>query len=143
MAANSNMFYDDGSYINRVPQQPVYCDSCQINTEIKTIPNNFPYVRTIWGPTSLKHLYTGIPNYYPYQTITRPYNSMYGQDLSQYDVYGMRLSYGHNQLDPFFHHHAREVGHYTKTPTGKQFLSTPDIRTMMRYPVANEGTLNR
>jgi hypothetical protein len=111
------------------PQQLEYNPMCPINQIYKTLPYNsygsdescgsdessVKWERTAVGPASVKHLYSGIPNWYPIQTISRPVETMYGRDNSQFHKSGVgrgkRISY-HHKVYPFTDRHVREVKDY-------------------------------
>ena len=105
------------------PKQPNKDDKCTTNNIYQTLPpynddsdNPTMFKTNIHGPTSLKHIYTGIPNYYPTQQITKPVGTMYEHDYSQYYKYGSgrgkRMSY-HNQVYPFTNRKVREEQVYS------------------------------
>lgn len=137
MRNTRSQFLPDGSYYNSYPVQPCFKSSCPTNIEFDTIPPNFPKQTTIMGPNSLKHLYTGIPNYYPQQTITKPYNSMYGYDTSSYGAHGIRQSYGF-QIYPYHHFSPREIREVSDTfiPVLKQMEHT-------KYQTQKDGAWER
>jgi hypothetical protein len=130
----NSYFNQYGAFFNDAPKQPTYEASCHVNEKIQTIPEGFPMTTEVWGPTSLKHLYTAVPNYYPVQKQTRPYGSMYDSDLSQFDEYGRRQSYQY-QIDPFHHRNVKEILHYQKANGGQAFLPIPSTRQMVAYPL--------
>ena len=52
----------DGAYYQLILDNVhSYNPHCAVNVKYDTLSNNFPRKTTTWGPTSLKHLYTGIP----------------------------------------------------------------------------------
>jgi len=128
--------YDDPSY----PSQPVYNNQCAVNEIYKTIPNDIPWVREASGPATIKHLYTGIPNFYPYRKMSKPYDSLYGYDLSQFHKSGVgegkRISYTY-KVYPLTNRHARETREYAD-----KLLPYMDFREWTKYPVERDATLN-
>lgn len=126
MARNTrSQFLPDGSYYNSYPLESNYDPFCPINIEFDTLSNGFPKRTTIMGPNSLKHLYTGEPNFYPQQTITKPLNSLYGYDTSSYGPHRIRQSYGFMPY-PYHHYSPREVREVSDTfiPVLKQMDQT-------------------
>ncbi len=99
--------YMDPSY----PRQPHFNPNCGVNEIYKTLPHPWPWERSVAGPSSMKHIYSGIPNYYPPMYINRPVGTMYNADFSQIGPYGKRFSY-HSKMYPLTHRHAREVREY-------------------------------
>src|SRR5271154_5943987 len=52
---------------------------CGVNLIYKTMPDHGVNKKiTVRGPTSIKSLYSSVPNYYPPLLIEKPVNSMYG-----------------------------------------------------------------
>lgn len=93
------------------PQQPRFNPSCGVNEVYKTLPNPWPWESSIAGPTSMKHIYTGIPNYYPPMRINRPVGTLYDADFSLIGPYGKRYSYT-SKMYPLTDRYAREVREY-------------------------------
>jgi hypothetical protein len=118
---------------------------CPVNIEYDTISNNYPKQVSILGPSSLKHIYTGIPNFYPPMTKAIPYNTMYGPDLSSYGPFGKRNTYGF-QAFPFHSQSNREIREYT---TGREWEKIPgiipvlDLMKETRNPISYDGAWNR
>lgn len=138
MARNTrSQFLPDGSYYNSYPIQSSYTPFCPTNIEIDTLSNGFPKQTTIMGPNSLKHLYTGVPNYYPQQTISKPFNSLYGYDTSSYGPHGLRQSYGFMAYP--YHHYSPKENHEvadTFIPILKQMDQT-------KYKTLQDGAWER
>ena len=118
------------------PQQPKWHPECQLEEQFyKTLPEDpdnpaarWPRRREIAGPASVKHLYTGEPNYYPYQIRYVPEGTMYESDLTTRDIGPRRFSF-HYKAYPLTHRYAREVNKYLQHPDGKiHMLPYPDIR---------------
>lgn len=99
--------YDNPEY----PRQPSICSDCEINQVYKTIPNDVNWEIVGAGPSTMKHIYTGIPNYYPPRCIARPVGTLYDRDFSQFEMVGncpKRISY-HYKVYPFTHRYVREI----------------------------------
>jgi len=131
----SNVIIQKDYYHPQYPVQPCHNKDCSINLEYKTLPTHttegspWPWSYTAAAPTSMKHIYTGIPNYHPIQKISRPKNTMYGSEFQQVgDIFEKRLSY-HWNVYPFTNKDVREkrvysgqvlpymsIGNYTKYP---------------------------
>ena len=140
--------YDNPEY----PIQPDVNCNCSVNQIYKTIPNNFgdctyPSNGVEWeivasSPSTIKQLYTGVPNSYPIRTTARPKNTLYGFDFSQFEMTGenlripKRMSY-HYKVYPFTHRHARELRHYEP-----KILPYMDNTEWTRYPVTTDASLN-
>ncbi len=127
------------------PAQPSYSPNCGINQIYQSLPSSSPHNQTYWettavGPASIKHLYSGIPNYYPYQKITRPVGTMYEHDYSQFHETGVgkgkRISY-HHKVYPFTNRNVREVRDYAD-----YILPYMDWRSFTKYPVQRDSTVN-
>jgi hypothetical protein len=128
-------------------KQPSYDPDCEINQRYKTLPDqirhrsedsrssHYPMQTSFRGPSTMKHLYTGIPNYYPMMKFKRPQGTMYDIDLSQFGPYGVRESY-HYQVYPF---HNRSV--HEDRPYADYILPSPSILRWIKYPVIKEGTV--
>lgn len=140
------------------PKQPIIDPYCTENTKYKTMPpdspnglpnykgpegwgpesentSGWPYYETTRGPSTIKSLYTGIPNYYPPMRIIRPIDTMYMGDISQYNDIGQREAYRY-KVYPLHHHHVRERRVYSDT-----IHIRPNIATATQYPVVKEGTI--
>lgn len=118
------------------PKQICHNHHCGTNIKHKGLPeldcegNPWPWSYTAAGPTTMKHIYTGIPNYFPPQMISRPLNTMYGNEFQQTDdVYGKRQSY-HWKAYPFTHKHIREKRVYSS-----QILPYMSVSNWTRYPI--------
>jgi hypothetical protein len=127
------------------PPQPDYSPKCGINEIYQTLPSSSPHSPTAWettaaSPSTIKHLYTGIPNWYPYQTITRPMGTMYEHDYSQFHETGVgvgkRIGYQY-KVYPFTNRNARETHLYADA-----LLPYMDTREWERYPVIHDASLN-
>jgi hypothetical protein len=128
------------------PQQPKYNKMCPVNQIYKTIPTgsdaDYPteWKRTAVGPASVKHLYSGIPNWYPIQTISRPVGTMYEHDYSQFHKSGAgkgkRISY-HYKVYPFTDRHVRETKDYAD-----YILPYPVYKDKFKRPVKRDNNLN-
>jgi hypothetical protein len=130
-------FNIDGAYYTAYPQQPSYNPHCAVNIKYDTLSNNFPRKTTTWGPTSLKHLYTGIPNYYPVQKISRPVGTMYDYDTSSFGPFGIRETYGF-QAYPFHHVSNREVREYSR-----EIIPVLDLFEQTKYKTQFDGSWER
>ncbi len=102
------------------PRWPVEPFAERISVRYKTLPSGYPTERVTAGPTSMKHIYpassktgAGSRANYPTSTLTRPINSLYGADFSQFDANGARETY-HFKAYPPTHRYVREV--VTKAP---------------------------
>lgn len=60
-----------------------YSQKCDLNERI-AYSNDVPWERVLFPPTTLKHLYTGIPNYYPFRYSYKPKGTMYDINLTQH-----------------------------------------------------------
>ena len=102
-------------YYNPVyPQQPPYNPNCGVNLVYKTLPQNSKWQNIAIGHSSIKHIYTGIPNFYPYRRISRPVGTMYNQDYSTFhntQCGKKRISY-HAKMYPLTNRHVREHREY-------------------------------
>lgn len=127
--------YDNPEY----PKQPkVHCE-CNVNQIYKTIPENTRWEVVAAGPSTIKQLYTGIPNYYPIRYMARPLDTLYGHDYSQFEMVGdcpKRVSY-HYKVYPFTHRHAREIRHHAP-----YILPYMDSSEWTKYPVITDQSLN-
>ena len=124
--------YMDPSY----PKQPRFNPSCGVNEVYKTLPQPWPWEEYVAGPASMKHIYTGIPNYYPPMRIYRPVGTMYEADFSQIGPYGQRISYT-SKMYPLTHRHAREVSEYADYILPYVY---PEQRTLL--PITRDTSLN-
>ncbi len=129
--------YDNPIY----PVQPRNVVGCGVNNLYKTIDPFQRWERTAVGPASIKHLYTGIPNWYPYRTITRPVGTMYESDYSQFHDSGVgdgkRISY-HSKIYPLTNRHVRERRIYSS-----KLLPYADYYDQIKHPISRGGnTLN-
>lgn len=131
------------------PQQPGYTSNCPVNEIYQTLPPSSPIVTgenpTRWettavGPASIKHLYSGIPNWYPIRRITRPVNTLYGHDYSQFHETGVgrgkRISYNY-KVYPFTNRNVREVHKYAD-----YILPYMDWSNWTKHPVRRDSTVN-
>jgi hypothetical protein len=136
MARNVNSHFRpgmNGAYYTAYPKQKDYDPSCPVNIAIDTLPDSWPRKTMLWGPASLKHLYTGVPNYYPYQKIEIPIGTMYDTDSSAFGPHGERIHYG-SKLYPYHAFSPREVREYSDW-----YLPVPDMRDMTKVPISREG----
>ncbi len=130
------------NYMNPVyPSEPVHNDSCPLNQIYQTLPNStVQWETTAAGPSSIKHLYGGVANYYPIQRINRPVDTMYGYDFSKYHKSGAgrgkRIGY-HYKVYPFTDRNVREERDYADV-----ILPNMDFRNWTKYPVQRDSTLN-
>ena len=124
--------YMDPSY----PRQPRFDPNCGVNEIYKTLPSPWPWESSMAGPSSMKSIYTGIPNYYPPMRINRPVGTLYEADFSQIGPYGKRLSY-HSKMYPLTHRHAREIREYADYML--PYVS-PEQSTLL--PVTRDASLN-
>jgi hypothetical protein len=139
------------------PVQPPHNPGCAINSIYQTLPanrGNGPLVQgpddvvggpTEWvevaaGPMSIKHLYTGTPNWYPYRRKRVPVGTMYEHDYSQYHTSGVgrgkRISYQY-KLYPFTNRNVREFREYAD-----YMLPYMDSMQWVKHPVITDTTLN-
>lgn len=120
-------------------REPCYTAACGVNELYKTLPHpeTYPWEVTAAGPASIKHLYTGVPNWYPIQKIARPVGTMYEHEFEEVTpIFNKRLSY-HWKVYPFQHRHAREVRVYKD-----QILPYMDNRNWTRHAVRRDASLN-
>lgn len=123
-------------YLNiSYPPQPGYNNSCELNEIYQTLPQNWPRENVAFGPTSMKHLYTGIPNFYPVQMVNKPLGTLYEADLSIYGPGGKRISY-HPKLYPLTNRYVREVNDYADF-----ILPYPDLRANTIYSTVRDAKL--
>jgi len=128
------------------PKQPGYDPYCPINQIYQSLPSSSPHPPTGWqttavGPASIKHLYTGIPNWYPMQSITRPVGTMYEHDYSQFHEVGAagrgkRISYQY-KVYPFTNRNVRETRIYSD-----YILPYMDWQSLVNHPVQRDQSLN-
>ncbi len=124
------------------PQQPCYDGNCGVNEIYKTLPAKtrdgtpWPWERIASGPSSIKHIYTGIPNWYPIRRINRPVGTMYESDFGLYEAFGKRSSY-HWKAYPLTHRNAREVRVYKD-----EILPYMDNESWTRHPIRWDASLN-
>jgi len=130
------------------PEQPGYCKDCGVNQTYQTLPPSPPYppgYGTKWetvaaSPATIKHLYSGVPNYYPIRKITRPVGTLYEHDYSQYHTTGVgkgkRISYQYKPY-PLTDRSARETREYADYT-----LPYMDFRYFTKYPVRRDASLN-
>lgn len=137
-------------YKPQYPKSPDWCPDCPVNVVYQTLPNaddpryNPTYFRkTITGPTSMKHIYTGIPNYYPLIKKVEPVDTLYGHDYSQFHTgvpggiaNGKRMSY-HYKLYPFTNRNVKEVREYADYMLPYMFP-----KEFTKYPVMRDQTVN-
>jgi len=123
------------------PKQPNHCSNCGTNVIYQTLPTS-PNVgwETLPFNATVKHLYSGVPNYYPVQTITRPVDTLYGQDFSQMftggSSYGKRMSY-QPKYYPFTNRNVREFREYSD-----EILPYMDFREWTKHPVIRDSSVN-
>nr|QBK84792.1 MAG: uncharacterized protein LCDPAC01_02730 [Pithovirus LCDPAC01] len=141
----SNQIAIQNAYDPVYPAQPGYNPNCGINEIYQTIPSSSPHNRTNWehtavGPSSIKHLYTGIPNWYPIRKITRPVGTLYEHDYSQFHETGVgkgkRISYQYKPY-PLTDINVREVHEYAD-----YMLPYMDFRAWTKYPVRRDASVN-
>lgn len=115
-------------------KQPLVWDTCRSNS-VYPDETSMTFQRNVIFPTT-KSLYTGIPNYYPFQTINQPLNTLYGSDNSLFNDHGKRLTF---QRKP-----------YPKTgwsPKEHRFYSNetilyPRLDEFTRYPIQTSTSIN-
>jgi hypothetical protein len=128
-------------------KNPDYVDPkiCGVNQIYQSLPPSSPHNPTYWettaaGPSTIKHLYSGIPNWYPFQKITRPVGTLYEHDYSQFHETGSgkgkRISY-HYKPYPLTDRNVRETREYADV-----ILPYMDIRNFIKYPIQRDSTLN-
>lgn len=138
MAKNVKSYFDtNGAYYTGYPVQPPYCPGCPVNVKYDTLPNSWPRHTTVMGPSNVKHLYTGIPNYYPPQIISRPIGTMYDTDLSRFGPHGNRETYGF-QAYPFMQHSIQETREYSDS-----FIPVLDLKELTKYHTVRDGAWGR
>ena len=132
----------------KYPSQPIFNKNCPINQIYQSLPpssinsSSYPtlWERTAAGPTSIKHLYTGIPNWYPFQTIDRPIGTMYEHDYSQFHETGVgkgkRISYQYKAY-PLTNRNVRETRIYAD-----YMLPYMELQNFVKHPVKRDSTLN-
>jgi len=124
------------------PRQPGFCDTCPVNQVYQTLPEDPSVVweTTAVGPSTIKHLYSGVPNYYPYQRITRPVGTLYERDFSQMHdngaSKGKRMSY-QPKLYPFTNRNIKEVREYSE-----EILPYMDYKSWTKHPVIRDSSVN-
>ena len=126
------------------PEQPSYDERCPINQIYQSLPPSSPHNPTFWEETAVstsqKHLYTGVPNWYPFQRIRRPVGTMYEHDYSQFHETGVgrgkRISY-HNKMYPLTNRNVREVRVYSDA-----LLPYPNTINGPKIPIQYTTTLN-
>jgi len=116
------------------PRQPDYNPECGVNQKYKTIPQEWPREKVVASPASMKRIYTGVPNHYPYAYNYRPVGTMYEQDLSQFGPQGKRETY-HYKVYPFTHRHAREVNEQARV------IPYDGIEAWTKHPVVRDSVL--
>lgn len=123
-------------YNVQYPPQAPYNENCFVNQTYQTLPEGWPRKLSPVGPSSIKHIYTGIPNYYPIRYINNPNETLYDADFSQFGVFGKRISYG-AKLYPYTDRYNREVEEYADF-----ILPQPDLRNYTQYPVVRDAKLS-
>ena len=117
--------------------KPQPCNpECSVNSIMKTLSSSWPRRVELKGPASLKHLYTGIPNYYPVQKRFVPVDTMYGHDFTRYNPAGVR-QFLHFKAYPLTHKYVREVQNYAD-----YFLPFPSIQNWQERPVTTPTSNN-
>ena len=138
MIKNVTSYFDQsGAYHVMYPEQPAYRPDCPNNVKYDTLPDAWPRRETIMGPTSMKHIYTGIPNYYPPMKLSRPIGTMYEADLSRFSPHGRRESYGF-QAYPFHHQSNFETREYSDS-----FIPVLDYFDFTKYKTLRDGAFSR
>lgn len=128
------------------PSNPGYSPSCPVNQLYQTYPpvdtavTGQTFEQVPAGPASVKHIYTGIPNWYPTRQKIRPVNSLYGHDYSQYHTsgsgFGKRISYTY-KIYPFTNMNTREIREYSS-----KTLPVISIEEHTKYPVQTTTRLD-
>ena len=118
----------------RYRQPPVVCKECPTNS-LYPDESWMKYERSVIFPTN-KSLYTSIPNYYPFQTINKPVNTLYSIDNSLFTPRGKRLTF---QRKPY-----PQTGW---SPKEHRFyadddLSYPIMQDFTKYPVQTTTSVN-
>jgi hypothetical protein len=117
------------------PLQPKNCGKCNVNQIYHTLPRvqfapdkdsvfGYPRSKEVSGPRSIaKQLYweKTQKERYPWIYQYKPVDSLYGQDVSEFNDVGRRYSYQYKPY-PFIDRFDREIVDYSKT-----FLPYPDI----------------
>lgn len=126
------------------PLEPARDECCGTNQIYQSLPPTNSDVPQEWEVVAfkpnVKHLYTGEANWYPYQTIRRPVNTLYGRDLSQFHRTGVgrgkRISYTYKPY-PLTDRNVRETRDYAD-----YILPYMDFREWTKYPVQRDQSLN-
>ena len=120
------------------PHNPSYDPNCSVNQVYQTLPSYTPWSINTAGPSSIKHLYTGKPNYYPMMKISKPVGTLYNTDNSQFVCSGIgkgkRLSYQYKPY-PFTDKNVREVSEYAD-----HLLPYADYP--IKHPIIHNTTVN-
>ncbi len=161
------------------PQAPKFKQCCGVNTIYQTLPatntllppniqtaghnegHAVPWETNAAGPSSIKHIYTGIPNYYPIRKVYYPYNTLYGYDFSQYHDFNQKdgnntkvqesskIDGKYNMIGrvkrrtytykpyPLTDRNVKEVFEYSN-----DLLPYMDFRNWTKWPVQRESSLN-
>lgn len=124
------------------PEQPGYRPQCGINQTYQTVKPNQAWEYVAAGPTTIKHLYTGIPNYYPYRKILKPVNSLYGAS-PRYETFhqngvgvGKRRSYNY-KIYPLTDRYVREDQEYAD-----YLLPYMDTTQWIKHPIRRDASVN-
>lgn len=113
-----------------------HVEGCSLPQAYKVPGPELEYEETNVGPTSIKHLYSNHPNWYPVQRKAIPKGTMYDTEYAHFDGMGRRLSY-HFKVYPFTHRHAREV------PQSRGFgIEYPSYILNQKSPHQTENSLN-
>lgn len=138
MAKNVKSYFTlDKAFYTGFPVQPPYNPDCPVNQEYDTLSNHWPRQTTIMGPANVKHLYTGIPNYYPPQMLSRPIGTMYDTDQSRFGPHGIRQTYGF-QAYPFHAYQVQEVREYSDS-----FIPVLNLFELTKYHTVRDGAWGR
>lgn len=120
---------------------PVQERGCGNTVVYKTLPPTHNqtvfYSNQAKAPTSVKSLYTGVPNYYPNVREDKPVDTMYNNDYTLLGNRGQLLT-SHFQAYPFHHYFVREYPQYSSYS-----LPVPSAQRYTSYPVVSEGHWGR
>lgn len=140
-----NQIQIQDAYNPYYPKSPQYDPACGINEIYQSLPPSSPHNPTYWertavGPASIKHLYTGIPNWYPFRKISRPVGTLYEHDYSQFHENGSgkgkRISYTYKPY-PLTDRNVRETREYADV-----ILPYMDTRAWTKHPVVRDTSVN-
>ena len=127
------------------PQQPEHEGCCDVNQIYQSLPPSSPNFPTAWrytaaNPSTIKHIYTGEPNWYPFMKIAQPVGTLYEHDYSQFHENGVgtgkRISYQYKPY-PLTDRSVRETHEYAD-----YMLPPIDMRALQKHPVRRDASVN-